>query len=356
MSPTNGSFRRPPTAFSRAWFAENLRTLLWVALLTVLIWVYADIQFTDQREVRATLRIYTLWDGQKVTLESPVEFRVKGNGYAIDRFLQRLGPEPVLGYEPPQPLGPTGRVDSMVELLAGLSEIHGAGLQIVSADPPAIDISETSRVFQNVPVRLEYAGGEVVSGSVQLERSHVDLRVPVSQLGKIDSAGLTLSSAPVNLRDVRPGEEVSQEVEILPPSGVAGARLSPSRVRARFVVLQPTETRKFSVRVQVLAPRAWIDSGAWSQYRLEVKDPLEWEKPIALRGSKADLDKVEVEKGDVQAFIVLTEADKQPVESWLPGQVRVYIKPQAKVQLADETVPPVNFRLVKTAAPTPPAP
>ena len=78
--------------FSRRWFYENFKTLLWVAAVTVLVWIYADLYFTDTRDLTGVLRIRA--DGEKLVLLSPqtipLSFRVKGNRYAVDRFADRL--------------------------------------------------------------------------------------------------------------------------------------------------------------------------------------------------------------------------------------------------------------------------
>ena len=48
MIPT-GRYRSESQRFSRPWWTEGFKTLLWVAVVTVLIWVYADMRFTDHR-------------------------------------------------------------------------------------------------------------------------------------------------------------------------------------------------------------------------------------------------------------------------------------------------------------------
>ncbi len=53
--------------FSRDWWISGARTLLWVAVVTILIWVYADMRFTDRRTLLATVRLSTA-PGSQLTL------------------------------------------------------------------------------------------------------------------------------------------------------------------------------------------------------------------------------------------------------------------------------------------------
>ena len=45
--------------FSRRWWLRGLRTLFWIALISVLIWLYADLEHSKEREFRATIRLNT---------------------------------------------------------------------------------------------------------------------------------------------------------------------------------------------------------------------------------------------------------------------------------------------------------
>jgi hypothetical protein len=48
----------------------------------------------------------------------------------------------------------------------------------------------------------------------------------------------------------------------------------------------------------------------------------------------------------VQAFVELSEDDKQPVESWLERQVQIRFPPDTQLQLAGEA-PMLQFKMVK---------
>ena len=55
----------------------------------------------------------------------------------------------------------------------------------------------------------------------------------------------------------------------------------------------------------------------------------------------------------MQAFVVLTEDDKKPVESWLIRQIEVRLPRRLSLSLVG-TNPSVSFKLEKAPAATPP--
>jgi hypothetical protein len=58
-----------PARFSRTWWLSRSRNALFVALVTVLVWVYADVEFTDQMELTATLQ-FVVPPGSNLVLRS----------------------------------------------------------------------------------------------------------------------------------------------------------------------------------------------------------------------------------------------------------------------------------------------
>ena len=123
----------PARRFSRRWFLHGLSTFAWSAVITVLIWVYADIHFTAEEEISATLRINT-GSAENIVLltpsDTPIKFRVKGKRNFIDRFADRLSTQKsVLTYNPVRELGPGKHTERVSEILSNLPELKATGAQ-----------------------------------------------------------------------------------------------------------------------------------------------------------------------------------------------------------------------------------
>jgi hypothetical protein len=337
--------------FSRQWFFGALRTVLWVVVITVLIWVYADLQFTEERNIPATLRIHADSAGALVLLEPTEEitinFRVKGDRYSIDRFISRLAnAEGKLQYAAARELEPGEHSERTKELLARLPEIREAGLEVISARPTdvTIHLDELKRL-RSVRVEPVFTGGKALEPKLEPER--VDLLVPATQLERIDKEELTLKTAPVDLSRYGVGQVLTNvRATILPPPGVKGARLVQAVARVSCKVGWQAEKR-FTVLVHVTTPPAWLEDRTWQEYVIKYKPGEQKTRTIKVLGNRIDVDKLKAE--DIRAYIELTEAAKD-VKSWESAEVKVILPPELNVRLDPEPIPPVDYRLEKRSA------
>ncbi len=336
---------------------QGLRTGVWVAVITVLIWVYADIHFTAEEDVEATLHILTS-SADNIVLLSPndasIKFRVKGKRNFIDRFMDSLsGQKSVLRYDPARALGAGQHRELISKILTDLPELRDFGLEVVWTGPRDIDIHlDRLKDIRDIPVKPDFSD-VVPSGPVEVKPDRVDLRIPESQKTNIGSEKqLTVLTKPITLGDdVAIGESITREVELLPPPNISNAILIPNKVTVTFKIGQRTDSKVFTVAVAVQSPRSWLTDGTWSKYELQAKPGETWTRQITVTGNRIDLEKLGLEK--IQAYIVLTDSDLKPLGSWLPGEVKVQLPPDLKVRLADESVLPVSYRLEKRTVPPP---
>lgn len=343
MSARLAKFRKPPPRrFSHEWYLEGLRTAAWVAIITLLIWVYADIHFTKEEELQVTLLIRAR-PPEKMIVLSPanvaVRLRVKGRKYVIDQF---GGTQ--LSYDPAEEMPPGLHRDvSTMDIVKRLLEVRRAGLEVISAHPKALDIhlDQVKRV-PGVPVRFEYPGAAVTS--VKLSPEQVELFVPASRAGQIVKDGLRILARAEATGDSPVGKLIIRRVPLVAPG--PGCRLVPKTVKAAFIISEQVGKKEFVVRVRTIAPWAWGADDTWSKYKLEAKPGETRTRTIVVSGSPIELEKLRTRAQEIRAYIVLKESDLKPVGSWLPGAVRVHFPADLKVGLA-EPVPPVNYRLVK---------
>ena len=335
----------PPQRFSKRWYWARARTAAWVGMVTLLVWVYADIQVTDERTFRATLQIRVAAASDRVLLsgdEVVVEFTAKARRHALDAFADDLGAGEVLVYYATE-LPPGEYSRSIRDLLNSLSRISDAGLEVISTSPGLVAIRlDSLQLVKDVPVEFRHNGAEL-AGPAKLDPDRVDIRAPAQQLQKLGPDKLRLTTAPLDLRSEPAGEELTRQVSVLPPPGMVGVQLEPKKVSVTFKILQQTAVKTFRVAVQVQQPSHWIEKGIWSQYELVVQDPLQWNQEIRVQGNRKDLEKLRTE--NIRAYIELKDDDLKPV-GWWPGEVHVHFPPDLKVHLA-ESVPKFNYKLVK---------
>jgi hypothetical protein len=337
-----------PRPFSRKWWLAGLRTAGWVLVVTVLIWVYADIQFTKEETVQVTLEIVAEPADEMIVLsqsELPVRATIKGRKYLIDqirgtRLTYNPAEELPIGVHPDQ---------SVADILRGMPRVEKSGFEVVSATPRYVDIAlDRLALLEDVPVELRTGGGEL-AGPAKLQPGRANLRVPVSQLDLIDPDNLVLQTSLLELQDVPPGKEVTRSADILAPRDVA-ARIEPARVEATFTVVQPFVEREYTVPVRVQVPKEWLINDIWAERKLEPKDPLDWTRKIVVRGPPIELEKLKAEH--IDAYVTLSEGDLAPV-SWLDRPVKVkFVGGEGKIDfeklsLRNLPLPPVSYKVVR---------
>lgn len=348
--------------FSRRWWVRRGRNFLWVALITILIWVFADMQLTQDRELIATIRLTAGEAADMVLLDEPdaddeykevphkdvkVVFSAVGSRHSLDRFEHELkNPIPhdvAKAHTPGEIKIPTKDI---------LNEFAGqvkAGLTFRAPEPNVITLRLDKRLRQVVPVELVLTGAELA------EQPNVTMPITVAQALWDEILRRTtnpvLKTVTKDLKDQETDKPITVTFDIIP--SIAGVPVHPQR-RSKPITIQITQRtvpKTLTVTVRVLAPPSWVKDDTWSRYKVVGKEQgLEWRKQITVSGPKEDLDRLEAR--DVDAYIKLTEDDKAPV-SWLPRTVIIRFPPGLAVNLVGEP-PTVNFKLIeRTDAPTP---
>jgi hypothetical protein len=329
-----------PTRFSRSWWARRGRNLLWVTLVTVLVWIYADVEFTDEMELSSTIRLRTA-PASGLVLRSasrvPVSFHVQGRRSSLERLEQRLrAPEAVISFD----------VSAGDEELATRDVLNrdpffqDEGLTALSASPRVLRIRLDRKVHQgDIPVRLDYTGA--VFSEVTIQPPKVGIHVAESDWENIRNTDPNLRTVQVDLKQV--ASDKPFVVELVRKIGGVPVEPDQPTVTVTVKIATLTETEKVTVPVQVVSPPEWLEDKTWREYALSRRDRLEWRVTIQVSGTRKDLDQLKAE--DVRAYVVLTEDDKKPV-SWLTRPVEVRLPRALNLRLLGPP-PTVSFKLEK---------
>lgn len=341
--------RQSDASPSRQWMRWG-RNLLWVVIVTVMIWVYADMEFTRERQFAVTVRLLT--DDPDLTLlsdrEVEIAFAVEGSMSSLETFDRR---PKVIEYD----VSRYGAGDAPTpvptrEILLASAGITQAGLTLVSTRPSTINVRLDVIRTETLDVRFDYTGA-TLAGPPVISPSEVPVRVAESRWRDIldGDPSPTIATETVNLRNV-PDTSKPITAELNPV--VEGVRVEPAveTVSVRVEVAELTATRTIPVTVRVLAPSAWASDGTWREFTLERKDPLEWRKQLLISGPRQEVERLEPEQ--VEAYVELTENDKSRTTSWWEGEVKVRFPVDRSIELAGEA-PTVEYRLVRREATTP---
>ncbi|MFP3936950.1 MAG: hypothetical protein ACLFVW_01320 [Phycisphaerae bacterium] len=343
-------FQSDGKKFNPRRFLPPLRTFFWVALITVLIWVYADMEFTQTEPLRATLRLNTDGASDLVLLpprEYSVDFTVRGSRGGIERLKLKLQKQNfTIPYDVSRHASTPRFALSPAEVLTEALDMTGEGLAIAATTPQVINV-ETDELItvSDVPIEFNYIGGRV--RNVAVTPMTTDIRVARTRwqatLQSLRERGEepVLRTRRVDLRQI---DADSVTVGVVNTIGDTEVRPEADTVQVSFDLIQIKDTHSFDVPVQMLSPPAWSHDGTWNEFVLERRDPVEWRKTITVTGPREDLDQLRRNPQQVQAYVVLTEQDKKPLDSWDQREVTVRFPPDLNVEL-DGTPPTVWFRL-----------
>ena len=346
--------------FSRAWWLSTGHDFFWVAVVTLLGWIYADVLQTKDIPLKATLILTTGAKdlGLLSQANHDVAFTVYGNRGSLDRFERWL-----------RDRGSTIRYDvsrdhragqytllsaDLITRAAGLEEV---GLTVRSSDPMSIPVRLDQVEPHTVRVRFDHTDATFANGTQpQITPSELDVRATTTAWDRI-VAGATegkpeLLTERLDLKNAATGTSLTRRVSVVPSINGVPIELEVKYVTVTYQISQRTKNKTIKVPVQVLAPPMWFEDDTWIKHVLKRRDPIKWLAEITVSGSTKDIDQLKTE--NVRAYVRLTESDKKPIKTYLNRKVIIEFPPDLDVQIVDDPPPTVNLRLDPRPATPPP--
>jgi len=348
MSKTSTSSE---SLFTGRWWLDRFRIGFWVTVVSVLVWIYADMEFPQTAKVRITVHLTTGGAGNMVLLSRPtrmVTFKLRGSRNSLSRFEKKYD-NTTQEYDLSRNYRP-GRNQAVTstDVLAEMPEMRDLGLSVVSAEPKTITGVHIDRLERHeVPVEFRHSG-------VELEKkpqAAVAMLVASSRWNEIirkTQGQPTIPTVEMDLKHLTPGQTKTVEFELVPSIADVPVEPAQASISVEIEVRRRTITKTISIAVRILTPPGWVENGVWNEYQFKRKDRLEWLRQITIEGPREDLDKLDPKS--VDAHVALVEGDKKPV-SWTVRKVTLRFPPDLKIQLAPGQAPPtVQFRLEKRTA------
>jgi hypothetical protein len=238
-------------------------------------------------------------------------------------------------------------------VLKSVPEINELGLRVVSGNPATIkDIHIETLESRELPIEFVFKGAELA----ETPKDVVKVRAPASVWSRM-GPNPTIRTIEKDLTDLPAGQDQKVTFQLIPTIGSEAMILGTDQATVNLQVVRraTAATETISVTVRIVTPAEWSEEGVWAEYKLVRKDRIEWRTKITVTGPRKDIDILKTDKTKtVDAYIVLTDSDTEPIDSWSSRKVTLRFPPGLQIQLASgQTEPTVQFRLEKRATTTP---
>jgi len=347
-----------PSPLTRRWWFGRIRNALWILLVSVLIWIYADMQHTETQEITAYVVLYTTNPDQTITSPTRIKvvFTLVGSRKNLEAFRDKHSNRDLLKFDLAKAGPGSGGAIPTLKILRQTPDLVKLGLSVQSVSPETIEVRLDEVVEHDVPVEF-VPTGRAIAGPPTVTPPRIKIRVPQTVWARIlnrTGSKPKLQSVPVDLRGYEPGKSVTiKNVKLQDQiAGEAVALTGTTTVSVTAKIGQHTDVKEFNVSVGILSPATWAEDGTWEKLVLVRKDPLEWRPRIKVTGSKTDIEKAR--EGLVEAYVILEDRHKKAIESWETEEVQIRFLGGLQLHLVGSP-PKVRFKMQpRIEKPTPP--
>ncbi|MBC8372488.1 MAG: hypothetical protein H8E53_02760 [Planctomycetes bacterium] len=356
MSKTLQSADAP--RYSRQWWLDSARIAFWVIIVTVLVWVYADMEFTKTDGVAMTIRLNTAGSPDIVVtskLTAEVTFQLRGSRSDLDRFARKFRGRTVdfdLSTLPDFHAGLKQGIPSVL-VLESVTELKEWGLSVKSSSPAIISGINIEKIEpRELPVEFIFKGAELAEPL----KATVEVLAPASHWEGM-GRNPRIRTVEKDLTNLPAGEEQKVKFQLISTLAGKSVKLKNDAVTVNLRVVRKTgaATETIQTTVKIITPAEWTETGVWAKYKLVRREPIEWRTKITVTGPRKDIDILKTDKTqNVDTYVVLTDSDTEPIESWSSRKVTLRFPPGLQIQLASGQIEPtVQFRLEKRVTTTP---
>ncbi|MCE5327050.1 MAG: hypothetical protein LLG01_11625 [Planctomycetaceae bacterium] len=342
-------------ALSRHWWFDRGRNALWVLLVSVLVWIYADLQHTESHEFTAVIVLYS--SDPDLTITSPtrqkVTFKIMGSRRNIEIYRERFSTDDLTRFDVSKAPAGTTSIPAL-PIVQQVPQFAEMGLSVQWVSPDTIPVTIETLASHEVPVEF-VASGRELDGKAAIEPNRVTVRCTRSTWERILSktnTKPTIKTLPQDLRSYMPGQPLNLDVKIESQIADEPVTLSDAgaSVKVKATIGQYTDAKELSVSVALLCPVTWAEDGTWEKFALVRKDPIEWRPKIKVTGSKTDIAKVS--ESMIEAYVVLDDRHKKDIKSWETEDVRIRFLGDLQLNVVGPA-PKVQFKMrQRTEEPT----
>jgi hypothetical protein len=306
----NSTRRWARDTFNREQFVAGFKQLLWVAPLTLLIWVYAEREQQVDDTIRVTIDAHSSDPKIAVRLLDPpdgsVLMNIKGPRSRIDELHRTIESRPTpVRFEVPPGL-PTGTQHLLEVKQSVQADSRFTGVTVGASQPPRVNVEVDRLEEREVQVQMRAEDRPNFERPVFVP-PNVRVRIPAKALDALKNNVVVYADLS-NYPDMTPGAK--PEVRGIPlkvdkAENLAGVTIEPSTVSVTVTVRPQSQTR-----VIPALPIREEDEAPLSRNGVDVKFDTPAIYDVKLQGPPEAIATIDPQKPDnVRAVITLTPAE-----------------------------------------------
>ncbi|MCE5278296.1 MAG: hypothetical protein ABFD92_20790 [Planctomycetaceae bacterium] len=335
-------------ALSRSWWFERGRNALWVLLVSVLVWIYADLQHTDSHEFTSSIVLHSTDPDRIITspARQKVAFKIVGSRRNVEIYRERFNADDLTRFDVAKLPAGASSIPAL-PIVQQVPQFNELGLSVQGVSPDTIAVTIEMLASHEVPVEFVPVGREL-DGKAQVTPDRIAVRCTESAWQRILSktnSKPTLKTLPQDLRAYTPGQTLTLG-EVKLESQIADEPValveSGATVNVSATIGQYTDAKELSISVALLCPVTWAEDGTWAKFSLVRKDDMEWRPKIKVTGPKTDIAKVS--DSMIEAYVVLEDRHKKDIKSWETEEVRIRFLGDLQLNVVGPA-PKVQFKM-----------
>lgn len=287
------------------WRGVDILTILIVTVVTVLIWLIAEVNTRESASMTATLQFTPPGQGDFVVVPNRMNVEVEVEGppkviQTLSRRLQDVIEFPVSGQSGLQ------QIDDLPTALMDLESIRKTGASIVAAEPSNAQIQIEELVTRKATVRALLPAGSTAE-NVQVTQD-VDVTLPATQASRLPQPLIVEADIDqTTIQQLVPGLHTIEETVRLPSDlgTFESATFSPPKVEVTFRLVSRVKTITVD-RVRIQINSAPEDFGEYT-----VKLPEQFLHDVQVEASEEIVAKLEDDECQVFAVVYLSTSDKE---------------------------------------------
>lgn len=296
----------------RSSFWDKAGTFLVVSLITCLIWLYAEGENLDDytRSVRVK---FVGPGGSELAITprdtTPVEVTFKASQSQLDDFDQIASQGPIL--LPAPEASDTGLVSDRVDLATAInrSVLDPIGINILTADPPRVDVTAQPVITEELPVRVEYGDGDDIrfARPPAADPLAVSVALPLELARATTGRSVIARLDPAELRGLEVAVPQTLTVPLELPDDLESIwqRITPDRADISFTVVKQTDTTPVErVPINLSVPPLML-----KRYTIELPIDQMTLPKVVVEGPSDEIERIKAQPTLIRAEIRLTGDD-----------------------------------------------
>ncbi|NQU76722.1 MAG: hypothetical protein HQ546_10460 [Planctomycetes bacterium] len=337
---------------------RRLRVFATVAVVSVLTWVWADLESSHSEDVWVRLKVVAPQQSSLRIISPdpqglPIRITCHGPQGTLSEFLRQLrtdaagGSEPacIVQANPAWEQKPGGYSLDVLDVLNKWDRLRGLTANAPSRRTIIVKVDRWEPI--EAAVRLHTSDDAALASKPMISPPKVKILVPSSYRQVLGSTPV-IETEELDLDGLALGQDISKTAQLSKAiSGVPVKLLGETEVTVTFRISERTKIATLQVNVELLA-----SAEVWEQvaeeglvlYRKEPSPLGPWRPNLKIKGPRTEIDKANANPGSLRAFVRITNADLQPV-SWLSRKVDVILPTGLTLQEPTELT--VQFRFDK---------